>query len=248
MGRSSQTPINTKMRVPRLFFADCKCLTGEVALTGHNHHYLANILRVRKKQALKLFDGYGYVIDGLVASISKNEITVILDHGNFFQDNRLPVVLGLSLIKSQNFDWALQKATELGVTAIQPLLTRFTASPPPNERLAKKEAHWQQILINACRQSENPWLPQLRELKSIDQLELKNHQTVVAHPETRTATLSSQSPTTLLIGPEGGFSEEEVDTFLKNEVKSMSLGPRILRAETAAIVGLSLLGRIYGQY
>ncbi|MBL6737245.1 MAG: RNA methyltransferase, partial [Litoricola sp.] len=103
------------------------------------------------------------------------------------------------------------------------------------------------ILVNACEQSDNHWLPQLLEPTRFSDLRLTG-QTIVAHPATTTATVDPLESSLLLIGPEGGFSDEEVQTLLKKQVKPMSLGPRILRAETAAIVGLTLLGQQYGQF
>ena len=162
-------------------------------------------------------------------------------------DHRLPVTLGLALIKSDRLDWALQKATELGVSAIQPIITQFTDSPPKADRLEKKRDHWKEILVNACEQSDNDWVPVLREPRQLNELALPR-QTIVAHPVTDSVQINPDHEALLLIGPEGGFSDAELDFLYKKQVKPMSLGPRILRTETAAIVGLTLLGQQYGQY
>lgn len=235
------------MRTPRLYADTFGHATGEVVLSERNHHYLSRVLRAKTEQKIELFDGNGCVCQAIIADISKRETTVQLLNISETPDHRLPVTLGLALIKSDRFDWALQKATELGVTAIQPIITQFTDSPPKPDRLEKKWSHWQEILVNACEQSENNWLPRLQKPAQLNELPIPA-QSIVAHPATVTAQINSAQESLLLIGPEGGFSDAEIDTLLKKQVKPMSLGPRILRAETAAIVGLTLLGQQYGQY
>ena len=101
--------------------------------------------------------------------------------------------------------------------------------------------------MNACEQSDNDWVPVLREPRQLHELALPG-QTIVAHPETDSVQINPDHEALLLIGPEGGFSDAELDFLYKKQVKPMSLGPRILRTETAAIVGLTLLGQQYGQY
>ena len=235
------------MRTPRLYADTFGHATGEVVLSERNHHYLSRVLRAKTEQKIELFDGNGCICQAIIADISKRETTVQILNFSETPDHRLPVTLGLALIKSDRFDWALQKATELGVTAIQPIITQFTDSPPKADRLEKKWSHWQEILVNACEQSENNWLPRLQKPAQLNELPLPE-QSIVAHPATVTAQINPAQESLLLIGPEGGFSDAEIDTLLKKQVKPMSLGPRILRAETAAIVGLTLLGQQYGQY
>jgi len=235
------------MRTPRLYADTFGHATGEAVLSERNHHYLSRVLRAKTEQTIELFDGNGRVYQAIITDISKRETTVQILNISETPDHRLPVKLGIALIKSDRFDWALQKATELGVSAIQPMITQFTDSPPKADRLEKKWSHWQEILVNACEQSENNWLPHLHKPLHLNDLALPE-QTIVAHPATDSVQINSAQESLLLIGPEGGFSDTEIDGLLKKQVKPMSLGPRILRAETAAIVGLTLLGQQYGQY
>ena len=235
------------MRTPRLYADTLSYATGEISLSERNHHYLSRVLRAKPGQIIRLFDGCGRTCEATIKAVSKHETTIELLTFSESPDRRLPVILGISLIKSDRFDWALQKATELGVNAIQPIITQFTALPPKADRLEKKRNHWQEILVNACEQSENNWLPTLRKPRQLHELELPE-QTIVAHPATDSVQLNPDHEALLLIGPEGGFSDAELDVLQKKQVKPMSLGPRILRTETAAIVGLTLLGQQYGQY
>ena len=235
------------MRTPRLYADTFGHAAGEVVLSERNHHYLSRVLRAKTEQTIELFDGNGRVCHASITDISKRETTVQILDISEAPDHRLPVTLGLALIKSDRFDWALQKAAELGVTEIQPIITQFTDSAPKADRLEKKRSHWQEILVSACEQSENNWLPHLHKPAHLDELALPE-QAIVAHPSAVSVQINPTEESLLLIGPEGGFSDTEIDGLLKKQVKPMSLGPRILRAETAAIVGLTLLGQQYGQY
>ena len=235
------------MRTPRLYVANCPHTPGEVVVSDRNHHYLARVLRASVGQALVVFDGQGFAAQATIRAISKKQTEITITEGQYTPDVRLPITLGLAWIKSDRFDWAIQKATELGVSAIQPLITEFSDRPPKGERLEKKASHWAEILINACEQSGNNWIPELRPLCSIDQIEtaLPTH---VAHPGSTDTALTTTGHQQLLIGPEGGFSETEIESLRARQVKPMSLGPTILRAETAAVVGLTLLGSRLGHY
>ena len=235
------------MRKPRLYADTFSHAKGEISLSERNHHYLSRVLRAKPGKIIRLFDGCGRTFEATIKAISKHDTTVELLAFSESPDRRLPVTLGLALIKSDRFDWTLQKATELGVSAIQPIITQFTDSPPRADRLEKKWSHWQEILVNACEQSENNWLPMLRKPRQLHEIELPE-QTIVAHPATDSVQINPDNEALLLIGPEGGFSDAELDILQKKQVKPMSLGPRILRTETAAIVGLTLLGQQYGQY
>ncbi|HBX26512.1 MAG TPA: 16S rRNA (uracil(1498)-N(3))-methyltransferase [Gammaproteobacteria bacterium] len=235
------------MKTPRLYADGFGHAVGEVILTERNHHYLARVLRAKTSQSIELFDGEGRSCQAIIKNISKRKTIAEILNVTEHKDRRLPVTLGLALIKSDRFDWALQKVTELGVNAIQPIITKFTDSPPNASRLKKKWRHWQEILVNACEQSENNWLPELRKPSYLHELVLPQ-QVVMAHPGGEFAYIDTAKESLLLIGPEGGFSDDEVNSLVKNQVKPMSLGPTILRAETAAIVGLTLLGHQYGHY
>ena len=140
------------MRTPRLYADNFGHAAGAVVLSERNHHYLSRVLRAKTEQTIELFDGNGRVYQAIITDINKRETTVRILNISETPDHRLPVTLGIALIKSDRFDWALQKATELGVSAIQPIITQFTDSPPKAERLEKKWSHWQEILVSACEQ------------------------------------------------------------------------------------------------
>lgn len=236
------------MRTTRLWIPDLSGSTDVIALNERSHHYLSRVLRAKVGMPVELFDGAGTVALGLVASISKHATTIQLSPRQTVSETPLPIVLCLALIKPDRFDWALQKATELGVLGIQPLVTRYTDAPPKYDRLEKKVTHWHEILVNACEQSGHNWLPTLYPVTTLsDWLTTPPKCLVIAHPSLAPKSMStSEHNVHLLIGPEGGFTDEEVQSVLAAGATGLSLGPRILRAETAAVVGTTLLARDLG--
>ena len=236
------------MRTTRLWVPDLSASAGAIALSERNHHYLARVLRAKPGSPLVLFDGQGRVAEAEIQAITKQTTTVTMTAPHQSADTRVPIILCLALIKPDRFDWALQKATELGAWAIQPLITRYTESIPKTERLEKKFAHWHEILVNACEQSGHHWLPTLHPVMDLTTwLTTPRDHLVIAHPDNAAhSTPATKGLTHLLIGPEGGFTDLEVHEVIQAGGTGLSLGPRILRAETAAVVGMTLLARDLG--
>lgn len=149
-------------------------------------------------------------------------------------------------------DLAIQKCTELGVTEIIPLFTEFSEVKLSGERLQKKRQHWQQIAISACEQSGRTRLPQIHAPQKISDWcsELDCPLKLVFEPGSSTTLQSreSQQKVALLIGPEGGFSASELDMAAKKGFLAVSLGPRILRTETAPIAALTSLQLLWGDF
>jgi 16S rRNA (uracil1498-N3)-methyltransferase len=125
------------VKKPRLYADALGHVAGEVVLSERNHHYLSRVRRAKTSQVIELFDGIGRSSQATIQNISKRETIAQILSITKHKDRRLPVTLGLALIRPERFDWALQKATELGVFAIQPLITQFTDSPPNADRLKK---------------------------------------------------------------------------------------------------------------
>ena len=140
-------------------------------------------------------------------------------------------------------DWVLQKATELGISEITPLFTERTEVKLKGERLEKKMQHWQQVMISACEQCGRNRLPKLNPANALEtwQTPTSALNLVLHHRSTQSLTNHPKpAATTLIIGPEGGLSEEEIRTLLEEKTcHALTLGPRILRTETAPIVALS---------
>jgi len=165
-------------------------------------------------------------------------------------ESPLRIEMGIAVSRGERMDWVVQKATELGVTAISPLFTERTEVKLKAERAAKKLRHWQQIAISACEQSGRNQLPTIADFKALpnwlsaveaDRKFVLHHRSD-DHP-------GGEAPTSvaLLIGPEGGLSEAEIEAAMDAGFEAMRLGPRVLRTETAPLAALSVLQSRWGD-
>jgi 16S rRNA (uracil1498-N3)-methyltransferase len=147
-------------------------------------------------------------------------------------------------------DWAIQKATELGVTQITPIVSERCEVRLNDERADKRLAHWRQIAISACEQCGRSVLPVIHPPMSLrDWLPVEADLKLVLHPVAAPLT-SHARPQTLafLIGPEGGLSESEVEQAANQGFQPARLGPRVLRTETAPVVALSVAQQLWGDF
>jgi 16S rRNA (uracil1498-N3)-methyltransferase len=239
------------MRVPRIYTAQILSADAVVLLDGDTSHYLTTVLRMKPGRDLTLFDGRGGEYDASIDNIRKKLITVRV--GKFRDINpesRLEIKLGICLIKNDSMDWLLQKATELGATEFVPLFSDFTEIKLPKERVLKKLHHWKNIIRHACQQSGRTRLPSIAEpLTFSEWLTVSADQKYILHPY-QAHTLAPEVQATriaLLAGPEGGFSETEFELARQHQFVPLSLGPRILRAETAPLCALSLIQHQLGD-
>ena len=148
-------------------------------------------------------------------------------------------------------DWVLQKATELGVTSITPLFTERTEVRLKGERLDKKQQHWQQILISACEQCQRNRLPELNSACALEDWipQAQDGLRYVLHHRSDGGLPDNpqRQPVSLLIGPEGGLSDDEISAAQAHQFKALTLGPRVMRTETAPIAALSVLQFLWGD-
>ncbi|RZO66855.1 MAG: 16S rRNA (uracil(1498)-N(3))-methyltransferase [Halieaceae bacterium] len=240
------------MRTPRLF-SDQPLLVGtEVVLEGSAAQYLGKVLRARVGDTVILFDGQGQQGTATIKAIAKHSVSAQLDTITTPQtESSLQTHLGLCLSKGDRFDWAIQKATELGVGSISPLYsTRVDFTVPP-ERLAKRLSHWQHIVTSACEQSGRVRIPTVNAPTSLTHWvsETLADVKLVLHCDVHGTSPLAAKPQSvaLLIGPEGGLTDEEVATAERHHFQPWQLGPRILRTETAPVVALSVIGAQWGD-
>ncbi|MCA0403140.1 MAG: 16S rRNA (uracil(1498)-N(3))-methyltransferase [Proteobacteria bacterium] len=211
------------------------------------------VLRMRLKDKITLFPGNNLEFSAEIIQIHKKKVIVtILSQTLANKESPKKIHLAQAMGKADKMEWIVQKAVELGVTSITPLLTEYSQVKLDKERLEKKRNQWQAIAIAACEQSGRNVLPIINGILSFDaflQVEKVGEQYIL-HPykaKTWKDCPFAASELHLLIGPEGGFSEKEVETALSKGFNPLSLGPRILRMETAAIASLSLLQAISGD-
>lgn len=239
------------MRLSR-FFIDAPLGLGEHELPEAQAHYIGRVLRMVAGDPVQLFDGSGQEYLGSLLEVGKKRVSVKLDEQLAGQpDSLLKVHLGQGLSRGERMDWAIQKATELGVSEITPLVSERCEVRLKDERADKRLAHWRQVAISACEQCGRSSVPLIHPpqllgdwLKSSD-AELK----LVLHPVAEPL-VSHAKPATLvfLIGPEGGLTEGEVEQAKAAGFQAARLGPRVLRTETAPVVALAVAQQLWGDF
>ncbi|MEO4048638.1 16S rRNA (uracil(1498)-N(3))-methyltransferase [Pseudomonas sp. CAU 1711] len=239
------------MRLSR-FFIDAPLSLGQHLLPEAQAHYIGRVLRHAAGDAVQLFDGSGQEYLGELIEVGKKAVRVELREAFAGQaESPLRIHLGQGLSRGERMDWAIQKATELGVAEITPLLSERCEVRLKDERADKRLAHWRQVAISACEQCGRSRLPTLHppvplaEWRTAVEAELK----LVLHP--LAAPLDSHArPQSLafLIGPEGGLSETEVEQARAAGFHPARLGPRVLRTETAPVVALAVAQQLWGDF
>jgi 16S rRNA (uracil1498-N3)-methyltransferase len=239
------------MRLSR-FFIDAPLSLGCHELPETQAHYIGRVLRHAVGDAVQLFDGSGQEFLGELTEVGKKTVRVELREQFAGQpDSRLHVHLGQGLSRGERMDWAIQKATELGVSEITPLVSERCEVRLKDERADKRMAHWRQVMISACEQCGRSTLPVLNPPRSLDEwlgdveAELKLVLHPVAEPLTSHATPASLA---FLIGPEGGLSDAEVNQAGAAGFQAARLGPRVLRTETAPVVALAVAQQLWGDF
>lgn len=234
------------MRTLRVFTRQALRADSPITLEEGPSHHLGRVLRVQPGQAVVLFNGEGGEYPGVVSRVDRKSVCV--QTGAFDpvgRERARRVHLGLAVIKPDRFGWAIEKATELGVDAITPLVTRYTDQRLKPDQEEKKRQHWQQIAISACEQCGRNQVPVIHAPQSLpDWLGARDEALkLVADPHG--AAIAGLAPgdasVALLIGPEGGLTADEVQAARGAGFMLAALGPAILRAETAAIAALVAL-------
>ncbi|MCM2329845.1 16S rRNA (uracil1498-N3)-methyltransferase [Geopseudomonas sagittaria] len=239
------------MRLSR-FFVDLPLALGQHPLPEAQAHYIGRVLRLAAGDAVQLFDGSGQEFVGELVEVGKKSVQVELrEQFAGLTESPLRIHLGQGLSRGERMDWAIQKATELGVAEITPLVSERCEVRLKDERADKRLAHWRQIAISACEQCGRSVLPTinaplgLHDWLAQTAAELK----LVLHPVA--APLASHArPGSLafLIGPEGGLSDAEVEQAQRAGYHAARLGPRVLRTETAPVVALSVAQQLWGDF
>lgn len=239
------------MRLSR-FFIDAPLSTGEHELPEAQAHYISRVLRMVEGDAVQLFDGSGHEFRGSLVDVGKKRVVVQIDEQFAGQiESPLQIHLGQGLSRGERMDWAIQKATELGVTQITPIFSERCEVRLKDERADKRLAHWRQVAISACEQCGRSVIPLIQPPIALGdwlqqtQADLK----LVLHPVAEPLS-SHAKPATLafLIGPEGGLTDAEVEQAKGAGFHAARLGPRVLRTETAPVAGLAVAQHLWGDF
>lgn len=243
------------MRVNRIF-VDGPLKSGEqVALPSAGAYHVARVLRMREGAPLRVFDGTGSEFQAEIVRVEGGDaVTVLLGAASqAAAESALRITLIQGVSRSERMDWALQKATELGVSAIAPVMTARSVVRLDSKQAEKKQAHWRGIVIGACEQcgrSRVPTVSPPTSLRDFFANVRKDGMRLVLSPSapgSLAGIASLPSKVDLLIGPEGGLEDDELVAAQKAGFTPVRLGPRVLRTETAAVVALSVMQALWGD-
>ncbi len=240
------------MKNPR-FYEEQELRSGATLQLGPDAaSHIGRVLRMKVDEQVVLFNGQGGEYKAVLREVTKKKVCVeVLE---FCEENRqsaLEVHLGQVLSKGQRMDFAIQKATELGVQKITPLFSERSEVRLNADRAAKRLAHWRKIAVGACEQSGRNLLPEIAlpvELsKWLADVEAEEKWILDASGETPLHCDRKLKTCAVAVGPEGGFSENEITEARQLGFKATSLGPRVLRTETAPLAVLSILQYLHGD-
>lgn len=213
------------------------------------------VLRCRDGERFWVFNGDGFDYAATLQMNGKKSADVLIaERIDNDSESPLHTTLIQGLSKGERMDVVMQKAVELGVNRVIPVRSEFCAVKLDGARLQKKMQHWQSVMISACEQSGRAVLPSLQPLQTLDEAlaSVDAEARLLLHPYKAKSAhlLSTQTPNSaaVLIGPEGGFSDAEVERATAHQFTPIILGKRILRTETAAIAALSLCQQLWGDW
>lgn len=244
------------MSVPRFYFPP-PVPNGEfVELPPEAAHHASRVLRLRINDPVQVFDGEGRAANAVIHEISGKR--VVLDNLESCPEDLPPslhIVLAQAMSGSEKMDWVVQKATELGAAEICPVQTQRSVAKLSAERAGKRAEHWRSVIISACEQCGRNTLPQVGAPQDLGAWLAQERDEpgakFILQPE-GAVTLSQQprpqGRVVLLVGPEGGFSPDEVLMAQQAGFSPVLLGRHVLRTETAALAGIAALQTLWGDF
>jgi len=240
-----------KMRTNR-FYQDSELLLGQkIALAKEVSNHISRVLRLKDAAEITLFNGDGANYQATITVEGKSVTALITNKSDANNESPLNIHLGQAISRGERMDFTLQKSVELGVSHITPLISERVQFRYDEKRLKKKMHHWQKIIESACEQSGRAVIPTLMSPLSLHDWLLKDKQPgllFVPGATTNIKDLPVQETLRLLVGPEGGLSDAEVELSLNTKhFTALNLGPRILRTETAALAAISILQAQFGD-
>ncbi len=240
----------TRLYIPEPFEAE-----SELDLSGDRAHYLGRVLRMKAGGQLTVFDGNGSEYPATVESLRKTSAKLRVG-ARHFEDRESPRTLRLiqGVSRGERMDFVVQKATELGVTEIQPVITARSVVRLDGERRQRRLAHWRGIAISACEQCGRNRLPRIAASLSLAEYLSAESDAVLratlsplASRRLADASPNGGGPIDLLVGPEGGLSDEEREESRQAGFESFLLGSRVLRSETAALTAIAIAQTLWGD-
>jgi len=241
----------------RFYHSNPLDLNQIIILDEFASHHALRVMRVKVDDFLILFNGDGFEYRGRVSDINKKTINVeILSKEKNNNESPININLFQSISSNEKMDMVIQKATELGVSSIQPIFSSRSTIKLSLDRTKKRLIHWRQVSISACEQSGRSKIPIIKSPIVFDQIAEESNQqihliycfTLITHEESSNLPNEYSGDINIFIGPEGGFSQDEVLLLKKENCINIQLGPRILRTETAPLAIIAILQYKYGDF
>lgn len=243
------------MRIPTLYTETVLTENSEVELDSSSAHHIANVLRMKQGDPVRLFNGDGKFYSGVLSQTSKKHVSAFIESSEqAFSESKLHTHLGQVMSRGDRMDYAIQKSTEMGVNEITPLMSERCELKLKNDRENKRLAHWQQVAISAAEQCGRATVPVIHPVSTLEEwLNTQKDQglsLVFHHRDTQNLSQIQPVPThvNLLIGPEGGLSAEEIEQAKQANFIACTFGPRVMRTETAPVACLSVLQWLWGDF
>lgn len=240
------------MKLPRIFQARSLKILDDITLDKEASHRLTRVLRLTTGNQCILFNGNGYEYLSLIKSQKRNIVEIrIIERVLKNIESPLIIHVGQVLSKGEKMDFVVQKATELGVHQITPLFSARSVVHLDTKRAAKKSEHLQQIAIHAAEQCGRTRVPIIEKPMRLTEWILNRSEKtrLILSPNSagHLKNIDMANSIAILIGPEGGLTPEEIEYTVRHQFKALSLGPRILRTETAALAALVAIQCIAGD-
>jgi 16S rRNA (uracil1498-N3)-methyltransferase len=241
------------MRIPRFFESAELAPNQSWVLSDEVTQHVARVLRMRVGDTLILFNGSGSEFECELTQVEKRSATVtVKSQTDISRASPLHVHIGQALSRGERMDYAVQKATETGMSEMTPLTTERSEVRLKEDRQDKRLRHWQQVAISACEQSLRNELPTIHPVSSLEEwiTSVEADLKLVLHHHSAKPLADFDQPTSvaLLIGPEGGLTEAEVELAQQQGFQPVAFGPRVFRTETAPVAALSILQYLWGDF
>ena len=241
------------MRLTRVYVEEPLSAGRSCDIKGSAANHIMRVLRLRDGDALTLFDSHGGEYGARITGFRKDSVQVeVQEHRDVERESLLHLTLAQGISRGERMDWVMQKATELGVARIVPVITERTMVKLDERQSVRKVEHWRAIVIAACEQSGRNRVPEVAPPCAFHELLRKGDadgQKLLLSPtgDLSARDLALTGRALLLVGPEGGLSPDERDAAVSDGFRQVRMGPRVLRTETAAIAALTILQHDYGD-
>lgn len=244
------------MRIPRIYTADGQLQLGTmVSLDREASNHLSRVLRLSIGNEVVLFNGDGHDYQGKIEAIERNQVQIhLLRTQEVNIESPLHIHLYQGVSRGDKMDLTLQKGVELGIKEFTPIISERCGVKLDEKRWVKKVQHWEKVIISACEQCGRNLIPKLNPVTQLSEaINHRSGQNFFLHPDAKTqfkncGTVNVEQTISLWVGPEGGFSDSEIDEVTQNDMTPVALGPRVLRTETAALAAVSVINSVWGDF